>query len=405
MKKEINSILAFIIITVIGIALVIWLINFQPLKKVEVSEINIDLQEPVSSDIYQRFQVSHKVQEGLDLNIGLSEIELERGKDRFMSMMPIIERDVIDSSYHLEITHLVEPNDGGLIVENHDFPVKSSLKIDDMKAVVYYVWVKAQDYGTYTITTTAEITETGGSVSKEWSVFVPDPEAWPELTIRPLSLDPAGVLLGGTNEVLFRVGTNFEFPDRMFGSAPSPDEIPESWVPVESLELIEVDRSGNVLKTIGQLKIDQEDPMNRYTGEFTLETEQEIIRFFRVQTEYDGSLITSDRATFLVSDLAVPYSPGPNITVTDPETGIEVQEDVVIISMTEEAEPSRIREIINKEGGEVISSIPSFLSFSIKVDANSDFEKLLGFVNRFSDYKEIEYVELNVVDRIDPLPN
>ena len=333
--------------------------------------------------------------EVISLDVGRRQIQLEDQESFFFSMSPNVDTGQIDETSHLIFRHEVSPNTGGLIVANHNPVPSGGYKVGDTNGLVHYIRVEGIKPGTYTVISTIEIVETGESTSEEWTVFVSDNEAVPELSIQPPAIIPSGVTVGETADIFFATGFTLQFPNRMPNLGTSLLDKDQ----VKNLELVEIDVSGNVLASVGLLLPDPEDPARRYTGTFTITTDKEAIRFFRAQKVHNGKLVVSEKSRLVVSAVTERKSTSSDTHIIEHpnDPSIRMLSNRVLVGLKDDSSIEDLQSIVDEMGGEIVNSIASLLIFEIEFSTDGTYENLAEIVQQLKQYPEIRSAEPNKI--------
>jgi hypothetical protein len=198
-----------------------------------------------------------------------------------------------------------------------------------------------------------------------------------------LGAEPDAVTLGNKMPVLFSV--------LVTGGEASP----------ESLTLIESDKDGKSILTIGVLQdngqngdLMQQDRI--YSGTFTLSGLKEGVLFFQAQFTYANSDYRSPLYTWTVTTFPKePHPSDPNMLVVDPVSKQKLYANEVIVSFKENTSSERIITILTEENCRLVGTIPSLGVYQILFETDKTAQAVYQMVNKLTRYKEVQYAEPN----------
>lgn len=244
--------------------------------------------------------------------------------------------------------------------------------------------------GTYTITSTATITDTGESHSKKLTVKVIEPEPKNKFFIISPGTIPEGINLNVPTDVIFT------------SSIRGTDN------PPPSLTLEEVDENGLPIKTLGVLKNDgmAGDLVAgdfTYSRTFTITESVEGKKFYRTSTIFNGEKVISDTDFLVVTRFPikriVPYN--PENVVVDPITGIKLYSDELLVNFVEGVSPDRIEEIVAAEDATIIDTIPGQGVFILRIPSNGTAQLVRTTIETFQAYPEVKNVDPSILFDVD----
>lgn len=232
-------------------------------------------------------------------------------------------------------------------------------------------------------------TNSSHNTNSESSQVTKEEQEGEEYKVFALGADPDAVSLGNTVQVLFSV--------LVTGGEKSP----------ESLTLVEVDKDGKSIKSIGILQdngkngdVMQQDRI--FSGIVSLSGKKEGRRFFQVQFTYSNSDYRSPLYVWTVTSFPVGPTPSdPNYIVTDPNTGQKLYSNEMIVSFVKGTSTSRITDIVAERKARIVGTIPSLGVFQIRISGDGTPAGVYVAVKAFQAYKEIEYAEANFVVDLD----
>lgn len=311
-------------------------------------------------------------------------------------------------TYRILARQVVTPDDGGLTVTS-TFPAEgwTSTQALSMVAPVTLTAVKP---GTYTVTTTGSIADTGESRSVEMSVIVAAAGAVQDLRLGAPRIDPDGIPFGpdAKHQVTFA------------------SEITGTDHP-KALVLREVDEKGKVIgPKIGELRDDGENGDlvkgdRFYGGRFAIEGTRVGEKRYVVTTESHGEIIRSSTGSLVVTRF--PIGPGPLneadaiadpgpgqkcapigsllkglrklFGVADRPTGQKIAPDVVLVKFVHGLSEQIIEAIVKARGARVIGSLPALGVLVLAVPGNGEPADVHRAVAAFESLREVEFAEPN----------
>ncbi|EDN69091.1 secreted protein [Beggiatoa sp. PS] len=239
--------------------------------------------------------------------------------------------------------------------------------------------IEALTQGTYTMTSTATLVETGESESKELVIKVVTPEELDQLSLTPPSFWQDGINIG--------VPTEITVTSSVIGAKNPPT----------TLTLEEVNENGAVIATLGELKNDgtHGDLVagdRNYSEMFTISETIEGKKLYRTTTMYNGQLIISDIGFLLVTQFPIGTIPAnPDNLVHDPVSGDFIFSDEVTIAFVEGTSPERIEEIVETEGATIVGMSASLGAFQLRIPGDGTAEFVWAIVTALREYTEVRY--------------
>ncbi len=227
--------------------------------------------------------------------------------------------------------------------------------------------------GTYTLTSTVTIVETGESDSQTLLVKVVTPEELDKLVLISPSSYPGSIKIGVPTQVTFTgICRAKKLPQRLL--------------------LEEVSKDGIPIATLGELR---KDGISRaYLGTFTITSNVEGKNFYRTTALHKGQRVVSDIDFLLVTRFPMDSVPKDlNNWTSDPITGMSILSDKIIISFNEGTSPDRIEEIVAAEGATIVDMTPSLEKFLLHFSGDETVEFVRKLVAAFGAYSEVEYAE------------
>ncbi|MFH1587170.1 MAG: hypothetical protein ABID38_04895 [Candidatus Diapherotrites archaeon] len=172
---------------------------------------------------------------------------------------------------------------------------------------------------------------------------------------------------------------------------------------LESLRLVESDSEGNILREIGKLKDDGNDPDSTagdliYSSSFEIASAEEGKQYYIVQTEVDAYLAVYVSEPVALTITSFPIGPAPSdesFLVIDSETGQKLYSNELIVSFKENVSEDRIREIVSAENASVTGTILSLDVYQLQIEGDGTAEGVKAAVETFESYEEVEYAEPN----------
>lgn len=311
----------------------------------------------------------------ITLDQGLTTMTIEQGMSQHVAFFVTLV-GTGGETYHVTFQQTVTPDNGGIVLDN-DYPGGWSTSTD--KAWPVNEVVTAVQPGTYTVTTTATILETGESAATELTVVVQEFQAQGQLFLNLPGFEPDGVNIGIPTDVIFTcLGTGTNNP---------PNE----------LSLEEVDDSGVVIAVLGDLKDDGTNGDTIagdfiYTGAFTITGTVEGVKLYRATALHNGSLITSDAYPLSVTRFSIGTTlSNPASLVQDTVSGELLYSDELVVIFSEGTSPQRIEEIVDAEGATIVGTIQSLGVFQLNIPGDGTPEAVWAAVAAFEGYPEVNY--------------
>ncbi|RKZ82074.1 MAG: hypothetical protein DRR19_21255 [Candidatus Parabeggiatoa sp. nov. 1] len=303
-------------------------------------------------------------------------LTIKEGSTDYLSFnISLLKEDGIP--YQLAFSQTITPDVDGIAIVYDGWwkPGAMSITLDER--------VTGLKSGTYTLTSTVTIVETGESASQTLLVKVVTPEELNKLVLMPPTSYPGGIKIGVPTQVIFA------------GSCRTRGKLP----PVLTLE--EVTEDGILIATLGELRNDGTNGDmiagdRTYSGTFTVTSTVEGKKIYRTAALHNGQRVVSDIGSLLITRFPIIDSVPLNLNnwTSDPITGISILSDKIIISFNEGTSPDRIEEIVTVEGAIIVGMIPSIEKLLIHFSGDGTVEFVRKLVAVFvGTYPEVEYVE------------
>ncbi len=289
----------------------------------------------------------------------------------------------------------IEPDSGGIVIS--DFPTE--LDVDVPKTISLAPVITGVTPGTYSVTTTATIVETGDSYTSGISVRVVDPEAPDLLVLSRPAADPAGIPPSKTQ-------TTVVFRALVSGTR----------TPPKDLCLIEVDAAGEVLEPKDDPKDEcvavlRDDGKGRdsqardlfYSGPLKIGDPKlgnpvETEKFYRVRVnDYFGKTVTSDIESFNVTNYPIerPLSKGP--TAEDPRSIRRLYTNEVTFTVRRGTSADRVKEIVSAVGGEVVGFWPPLRDYLVEIKGDGTAKGVYEAIATILKFDDVEAASPNHV--------
>lgn len=323
----------------------------------------------------------------IDLDQGLTELALETGTIRHLGY-GIDVNETGGQSQQVTFTQTLDPNNGGVTLTS-DYP--GGWTTASPQTFLVNQVITGVVPGSYVLTSTATITGTGESRSRQLHIEVVDSLAGVLELNRPGSEPPAL----RTNEPMEMVFTVL---------ASGADDFPTSLV------LEEVDSAGTVLSTLGDLFDDGNGDDwvagdRVYTGTFQLAGAAEGARHFRAVGFDGGASVSSESYHLLVTRFPVSTSPpDPKTWVEDPTTGETMPSNEILVGFVEGLSPDQIEAMVAAEGASIVGFLPSLGVFQIRIDGDGTTAGVQAAIEAFEAHTEVEFAEANGVGNVGAVP-
>jgi hypothetical protein len=310
----------------------------------------------------------------ITLDQGLSSMTITQGSSQYIAFAVSL-TGTTGHPYNVTFTQSVTPDNGGISISS-DSPGGWTVSADTTWAVNEYITGLIP--GVYTITSTATITNTGDSVTKEMQVFVVTagqeiPMMW------ALGCEPDAVKPDTPTDVTFSVlVTGLSLPI--------------------DVQLFQIDESNNkipmgILNDSG-IDGDMMSGDNIYSGTRNLVSSQIGKLRFEANAIKDGVTYTSLKCAVAVTQLPIgPAVSDPTKLFMDANSGDQLYSNEVVVGFYPQVTESRIIEIVSAAGGTIIGSIPSLGICQVQIPGEGSAAGVQVAVAAFEMYLEVEYAE------------
>lgn len=322
----------------------------------------------------------------LEFDQGLERLSIEVGTDRYASFS--IKLDPPGGTLQsVTLEQVIAPDDGGLVMTT-DYPGGFSANAET--TFVVNGTLMGLTPGSYTITSTATVVETGESRSEITEVEVFD-SLMGQLALTPPGREPAGLEVGETGQVMFTAlatGTN-ESP--------------------ASLELQEVDAEGSLLQTLGSLFDDGagSDLVAGdlvYTASFEMVAGKEGKRFFRVHQVHDGSSVFSEASPLEVTRFPVGSAPSDPTRWRTNSEGQTVVGDEILVGFAEGVTSDQIITLLKDVSSDIVGYLPALGVYQVKTPDDSTAEEIADILGRLRGAPEVDFAEESGVSGSQEVP-
>jgi len=281
-------------------------------------------------------------------------------------------------SYTVTLNQSVEPSNRGLALWTGGYPVEGWTTDTPSRFVVNEI-LYGVSQGTYTITTTATIMETGQSDTAVVVVNVVPANTPDPLVLYTPSSDPPAIPPSPER-------TTVTFRSIVAGSK----------TPPEVLFLDEVDEKGVRLHTVATLRDEDEASDFIYAGTAEIGSANETQKRYRARAEFFGRTVTSDVYTFRITELPLVLEPSdPTKFVEDPKTGARFISNELLVTFLPGVSSDRIEDIVSAENARIAGYIPILNILKIVGVGDGTPEGGRAALARFLAYDEVAFAELN----------
>ncbi len=288
-------------------------------------------------------------------------------------------------SHTVSFTRSVSPDNGGLVID--------SLLPSGWTATGSATWLTTQGFtgktvGTYELTATATIQETGVSRSATTVVHVTSAQQIPVL--RPTGTYPDAIPVSTPSDVICTARL-------------SSDLTPTAVV------LEEIDAVGTVLRTLGNLVDDGSSGDllagdSVYSNTFNLSSDTEGVLHLRARGTFPGMAdpVYSDPGRVAVTRFPTfPHPSDMSRIVTDLGSGNTLIANEVIVSLVEGTDPDTIASIVETVGGSIVGSIQRFGWYQVQVPDTGDATAVNNAITNFRSHPEVSAARPNLVGSVD----
>ena len=327
--------------------------------------------DPVLTDS-EEFEVK-KIQE-ITLDQGLTTMNVEVGSSQYIAFTVGLAGaggQILNVSFEQNIS----PNNGGITLSS-DYPGGWSTSTD--KTWLVNEFITGVTLGTYKVTSSAAIVETGEVVTSELIVNVFDPSVEIPTLWQP-GAEPEGIEPNTPTDVTFSV---------LVTGLSSP-------LSLKLEQVIDEDNHQFVgfLSDDG-LNGDLVAGDNIYTGTFSITSNDLGKLYYRTATSHGGYDYVSETCTLTVTGLPVGPAPSdPTCLVEDPDMGVSLYSDELIIGFFDSISEERIQEIVATEGGTIVGTIPALGVCQISIPGDGTAAGIYAAIEVFEAYPEVEYAE------------
>ena len=335
--------------------------------------------DPVLTDS-EEFEVK-KIQE-ITLDQGLTTMNVEVGSSQYIAFTVGLAGaggQILNVSFEQNIS----PNNGGITLSS-DYPGGWSTSTD--KTWLVNEFITGVTLGTYKVTSSAAIVETGEVVTSELIVNVFDPSVEIPTLWQP-GAEPEGIEPNTPTDVTFSV---------LVTGLSSP-------LSLKLEQVIDEDNHQFVgfLSDDG-LNGDLVAGDNIYTGTFSITSTDLGKLYYRAATSHGGYDYVSETCTLTVTGLPVgPVPSDPTCLVEDPDTGVSLYSDELIVAFFDLISEDRIQEIIAAEGGTIVGTIPALGLYQISMPGDGTAAGIYAAIEAFEEYPEVEYAEASYAAELD----
>jgi len=316
----------------------------------------------------------------LSLDQGITSVTLEVKANRHVAFSINLLKKDDGTPSHVTFSQTIDPATGGLTLTN-DYPSDGWLSTLP-KTFIVNERLSALTPGTYTVTSTATLQETGASDSQSMIITVIAAGGNDDLFLISPGTEPEAINPNVPTQVLF---TSL--------IAGADDLLPTT------LTLEELAKDGTILATLGELRDDGaqgdlEAGDLIYSGTFTIQSAIEGEKFYRTTTIHKNQLVTSEASSLIVTRFPIgTLTSNPASLVKDPDSGAWLYSDELIISFPKDVSPDRIQEIIAAEGAAIVGSMPHLGIFQLRIPSDGTAQKVWAKIADLETYPEVEYVE------------
>ena len=276
------------------------------------------------------------------------------------------------------VSSAIAPNDGGITLTPSDSSVWTGRRCATQSVFQSLVGTIA---GIYEITTTATISETGQMYQRRTIVRVTDGDALP--TIYPLGALPDAIPIATPVEVLFSTSLS--------GSPLKP----------LSIAVEELDPSGGVIRTLGQLVDDGlgDDLVANdsvFSGKFTVSADMEGILRYRAKATFPemADPVYTELLTLPVTHFPVETrSADLSKVVVDPSTQSSIISNRISVSFTPGTTPETIESIVGSVGGEVVGTSMALGFYQVEIPDSGDATGVRSAIDRLKTHPEVVTAE------------
>lgn len=351
-------------------------VTFSPFTTIGIGVASATLigSDPVLTDS-EEFEVK-KIQE-ITLDQGLTTMNVEVGSSQYIAFTVGL-AGAGGQTFNVSFEQNISP-DNGEITLSSDYPGGWSTSTD--KTWLVNEFITGVTLGTYKVTSSAAIVETGEVVTSELIVNVFDPSVETPILWQP-GAEPAGIEPNTPTDVTFSALVS--------GSSSSLSVMLEQVIDENNHQLV------GYLTDDG-LNGDLVAGDNVYSGTLTIPANDIGTLYYRTATSHGGYDYVSEKCTLTVTGLPVGPAPSdPLSLVEDPDTGVFLYSGEIIVGFFDSISEDRIQEIVAGEGGTIVGTIPALGVYQIIIPGDGTIAGVQAAIEAFEGYPEVEYAEANV---------
>lgn len=348
-------------------------VTFSPFTTIGTGAVSATVvdADPVLTDS-EEFEVK-KIQE-ITLDQGLTTMNVEVESSQYIAFTVGL-AGAGGQTCNVSFEQNISPDNGGISLSS-DYPGGWSTSTD--KTWLVNEFITGDTLGIYTVTSSATIVETGEVVTSELIVNVFDPSVEIPTLWQP-GVEPEGIEPNTPTDVTFSV---------LVTGLSSPLSL--------KLELVIDEDNHQFMGFLSDdgLNGDLVAGDNIYTGTFSITANDLGKLYYRAATSHGGYDYVSETCTLTVTGLPVGPAPSdPTCLVEDPDTGVSLYSDELIVGFFDSISEERIQEIVASEGGIIVGTIPTFGVCHISISGDGTVAGVQAAIVAFKAYVEVEYAE------------
>lgn len=287
-------------------------------------------------------------------------------------------KTVDPGEYNFEIDEQISPNTDGVTIK---VGLPGIISATGSKWSTLGQQVFGNNIGTYELTTTVTLQETGDMAQSIVTIEVTEGEDVPVLKL--VGSDPDAIPIADEQDVIFTVFlTNTR-------------KVPDAVI------LEKIDASGNPVADLGELTDDgSQGDLSAgdlvYSGTFSLFSETEGELHFRARAIFDGGAETYMADQCIVGVTRFPIdleSPVEETVVTHPETGNPMVSNRVTVFFVDGTSSDTIESIVEEVNGTIIGTVYRLGLYSVEVTDTGDATGVLTAVETLLTHPEVEAAE------------
>jgi len=322
-------------------------------------------------------------EEPITLDQGLSSVTIEEGATQNVAFT--VNLTVDDASTNsVTFEQALVPDDGG-VTWTSDYP--GGWSSDVSQTWLVNETLTGVTVGSYVLTSTVTITETGDTDTATLAIEVVPAGAPESMTLNPPGADPDGIEVDIPTEVIFTV--------LLTGTEAPPD----------TLAVEEVDATGETLiEELGTLADDGLDADLAagdlvFSGAFTITGNAVGAKYYQAVGVNNAGTFVSDLYALTVTSLPVgPAVSNPGDVVVEKATGDSIFASEVLVKFVDGTSEARIEEIAAAEGAQVAGTLPSLGVVQLWFTGDGTAAGVLAMIAALETYGEVEYAEANGLD-------